>query len=54
MLACVITAHTPGRAAKMKGQQSITSMFAAMASKRKSSPTKDSADKKMKSAHDDR
>ncbi|KAF6017679.1 DNMT1 [Bugula neritina] len=37
-----------GRAAKIKGQQSIMSMFASMAGKRKSSSTTEGSEKKMK------
>ena len=46
--------RTPGRAAKAKGQQSIMSMFATMASKRKSSGEQDSAEKKIKSESGER
>lgn len=45
---------SPGRAAKAKGQQSIMSMFASMASKRKSCGDQDSAEKKIKSENSDR
>ncbi|XP_067952062.1 DNA (cytosine-5)-methyltransferase PliMCI-like [Watersipora subatra] len=42
----------PSRAAKTKGQQSITSLFASMAAKRKSSSVEDSAEKKIKTETD--
>lgn len=45
--------RTPGRAAKAKGQQSITSMFSAMASKRKSLSEGENAEKKAKCEKDD-
>lgn len=50
----LLAGRTPGRAAKAKGQQSITSMFASMASKRKSSGSQDGVEKKMKSEHGER
>lgn len=49
-----LSGRTPGRAAKSKGQQSIMSMFASMAGKRKSSGDQDNAEKKIKSENGER
>lgn len=45
---------SPGRAAKVKGQLSITSMFDSMSSKRKSSSSEGGIEKKIKTEANER